>query len=240
MTRTPGSELQTPATLWWKRFVHEYARTLAKNVIGWVLIALSLVLGPMVPGPGGIPIFLIGFAMVSFPGKRRLTARVMRGRQIGRPHRTYHLVSVAISLVLASVGTLLLTLNSRLGVWLAGAIADPRLAVFCAYLALASIFWMGMRLLPSIVNVFLPWVPPIRRKIRPWMRRHGLHLLPPRHRDRHAPFDSGHRPHDEILMVTERFSVQFRHLWLRGRRWALYLACVGLVVLVAWVTLKHR
>ena len=42
-------------------------------------ILLSFVAGPLVPGPGGIPLFLIGFTLISFPGKRRLTARVLRG-----------------------------------------------------------------------------------------------------------------------------------------------------------------
>src|SRR4051794_39837583 len=54
----------------------------AKNVIGWGLILAAFVLGPLVPGPGGIPLFLVGFAMITFPGKRRLTARVLRGRPL--------------------------------------------------------------------------------------------------------------------------------------------------------------
>lgn len=235
----PVSEFQTPAPSRWKRFVHGYAWSLAKNVIGWLLIAASLVLGPAVPGPGGIPIFLIGFAMVSFPGKRRLTARVFRGRRIGRPHRIYHLLCLAISLLLPSIATFLFTLDSHLRLWLAASVADPRLVILCAYFALVAICWMAMRLLPAIVNLLLPWVPRIRRKIRPWMRQHGLHLLPPRHRDRHAPFDSGHRPHDEILEFTEHFSAQFGPLWHRRRRWLLYLACVVLLVFVAWVTLRN-
>ena len=237
---TPVDELPTPATLPWKRLVHGYAWSLGKNVIGWMLIAASLVIGPAVPGPGGIPLFLIGFAMISFPGKRQLTARVFRGRRIGRPHRVYQLLCLAISLLLPSVATFLFTLDSHLRVWLAGAVADPRLVVLCAYFALVAICWTAMRLLPWIVNLLLPWVPPIRRKIRPWMRQRGIHLLPPRHRDRHAPFDSGHRPHDEILEFTEQFSAQFRPVWQRGRRWFLYLAAVGVIVLVAWVTFKHR
>jgi hypothetical protein len=236
----PTSELQTPATSPWKRFTHTYAWPIARNVIGWLLIAASLVLGPAVPGPGGIPLFLIGFAMVSFPGKRRLTARVFRGRPIGHPHRIYYLICLAISLLLPSVATFLFALDSHLRLWLAKAVSDPRLVVLCAYLALVAICWTALRLLPAILNLCLPWVPPIRRKIRPWMRQRGMHLLPPRHRDRQAPFDSGHRPRDEILEFTERFSAQFLPLWRRARRWTLYVACVGLAVLVVWLTLRHR
>src|SRR5689334_23334480 len=47
-----------------------------KNVIGWLLILTAMVMGPLVPGPGGLPLFLIGFALITFPGKRRITARI--------------------------------------------------------------------------------------------------------------------------------------------------------------------
>ena len=236
----PTSELRALEMSHWKRFLHDYAWSLAKNVIGWVLIGASLVLGPAVPGPGGIPLFLIGFAMVSFPGKRRLTARVLRGRRLGRPPRVYHLVCLAISLLLPSVATFLLALDSHLRARLAAATTDPRLVMLCAYFALVAICWTAMRLLPAIVNLCLPWVPPIRRKIRPWMRQRGMHLLPPRHRDRQAPFDSGYRPHDEILEFTEHFSAYFLSLWRRWRRWICWVAALGMLMLVAWWTLRHR
>ena len=65
-----------------KEFFAGYFWFILKNVIGWTLMLLSPVLGVAVPGPGGLPLFLIGFALVTFPGKRRLTARVMRGRRM--------------------------------------------------------------------------------------------------------------------------------------------------------------
>src|SRR5213078_1423888 len=43
----------------------------------------------VLPGPGGLPIFLIGFALVTFPGKRKLTARVLRGRRLRIEDRAY-------------------------------------------------------------------------------------------------------------------------------------------------------
>jgi hypothetical protein len=61
-------------------FFSGYFWFIFKNVIGWMLIILAIPVGLTVPGPGGIPIFLIGFALVTFPGKRKLTSRVMRGR----------------------------------------------------------------------------------------------------------------------------------------------------------------
>lgn len=62
-----------------RQFARDYAWWIAKNVLGYTLMLASVPLGALVPGPGGIPVFLIGFAMVSFPGKRHLTARVFRG-----------------------------------------------------------------------------------------------------------------------------------------------------------------
>src|SRR5687767_9383678 len=53
-----------------------------KNVVGWILILGAMALGPLVPGPGGLPLFLIGFGLITFPGKRRITARVLSGAPI--------------------------------------------------------------------------------------------------------------------------------------------------------------
>ena len=69
-----------PLTL--RSIVRDYVWVVGKNVVGWLLIAASPVLGITLPGPGGIPVFLVGFALVSFPGKRRLTARALRQRQL--------------------------------------------------------------------------------------------------------------------------------------------------------------
>src|SRR3990170_4838173 len=53
-----------------------------KNLIGWVLIIGAFPLGALIPGPGGIPLFLIGFGLITFPGKRHFTARLMRGHPV--------------------------------------------------------------------------------------------------------------------------------------------------------------
>ncbi len=52
-----------------------------KNLLGLVFLAGSVILGP-VPGPGGIVFFLVGFGLISFPGKRRFTVRIFRGPHV--------------------------------------------------------------------------------------------------------------------------------------------------------------
>src|SRR5687768_4928245 len=74
----PRKALQLPLRLRWSFF--DYFWFVLKNVLGWIFILGSLPVGLAVPGPGGIPLFLIGFALVTFPGKRRITTHVMRGR----------------------------------------------------------------------------------------------------------------------------------------------------------------
>src|SRR6185436_11852003 len=75
------------------QFFTSYFWFIVKNVIGWIFILGSLPIGIALPGPGGIPLFLIGFALVTFPGKRRLTARVLRGRRMQLEARVYAVIS---------------------------------------------------------------------------------------------------------------------------------------------------
>ena len=86
-----------------QRFLGSRYWLVLKNVIGWPLILLSFVAGPLVPGPGGIPLFLIGFALISFPGKRRLTARVLRGKPVRFKTRPFALISLCVALTMAAV-----------------------------------------------------------------------------------------------------------------------------------------
>src|SRR4051812_40634215 len=97
---TPAPKLPAAATspaasspLKWidraQAFLSEYAWFIIRNVVGWVLILASIPVGVLLPGPGGLPMFLIGFALVTFPGKRKLTARVLRGRLLRLEDRAY-------------------------------------------------------------------------------------------------------------------------------------------------------
>ena len=76
----------------------------------------GVIAGPLVPGPGGIPLFLIGFALITFPGKRRLTARVLRGRPIALESIRLTLVTIGIALALAVPA---LVLAPRWSEWIA-------------------------------------------------------------------------------------------------------------------------
>src|SRR3954449_4971044 len=71
-----------------------------KNVIGWVLIIEAFPLGAMFPGPGGIPLFLIGFGLIAFPGKRHLTARVLRGVPVPRDSKQFRFAVALLGIVL--------------------------------------------------------------------------------------------------------------------------------------------
>src|SRR6476660_8147226 len=75
-----------------QRFLKSWFWFILKNILGWVLILAAFAAGPLVPGPGGIPLFLIGFALITFPGKRRLTARVLRGRPLRIPGGPFVLI----------------------------------------------------------------------------------------------------------------------------------------------------
>src|SRR5438067_6919242 len=81
------------------RFFASYAWLILKNIVGWAFILVSPAVGFTLPGPGGIPLFLIGFALVTFPGKRRLTARVLRGRVMDLQLKRFDIIEIAIAVV---------------------------------------------------------------------------------------------------------------------------------------------
>lgn len=189
-----------------------------KNVIGWILILTAMALGPLVPGPGGLPLFLIGFGLITFPGKRRITARVLSGAPVDPGSRAYRrgvaLVAVfvpAIVLVYLAYEGLLPWPYSTKATWVYGAV----------YVVAASLMWaFGWRSVKP-VNWLLRFVPRIRRKIRPWLRRRGIDLLPPRRRRRRmepgGPMTR--EPDMEILAIHERHHHRVRWMWQTSKPW---------------------
>lgn len=220
-----------------------------KNVLGWILILTAMALGPLVPGPGGLPLFLIGFALITFPGKRRITARLLSGAPIDPHGRAYRrgvaLVSVllpAVVLVYLGYERLLPYRDSTRASWVYGAI----------YVVTAGLMWAFGHRSGDLMNWLLKLAPRIRRKIRPWLRRKGIDLLPPRRRRR--PIGRGgpitRDPDDEILAIHSRHQDRFHRVWAIGKPWAKRIA--GLVITAAiffwmlqpvarhWDEVKHR
>ena len=186
-----------------QKFLAGYTWLVLKNVLGWLLILTSFVAGPLVPGPGGIPLFLIGFALVSFPGKRRLTARVLRGRQVRFHHGPFVLVTLAVALAVPAV---VLGVARRRSPRVEQLYADRLLALALVYAVGAAVTWLLVRASPRALNLLLRVVAKGRRRFRPWLRRHRIRLLPPRWRRRRV-HESGVGPlrlKDEILKFYKK------------------------------------
>jgi hypothetical protein len=200
--RRPDSKPPPPKASARKQFWTRYSWLILRNVLGWTLILISFLVGPLVPGPGGIPLFLIGFALVSLPGKRRLTARVLRGKPIRHRTKWFSRISLAIAIA-ASVAAL-----SATRPWNHWPMARPLelLVASAAYVLGIAAAWLVIRLTLVLTNVLLLFSPRARRRIRPWLRHHHIRLLPPRRRQR-LPHEHGRGPHklnDEILKLGRR------------------------------------
>src|SRR5690349_5568856 len=180
MAQTSQSDRQAPALSRRERFFAGYLWLILKNLLGWTLILLSLVAGPLIPGPGGIPLFLIGFALVTFPGKRRLTARVLRGI-IARPGtRGYRVGSAVVAVLLPAAVSVYLATLAPAPVRRVFAGAAPRTTglVAAAYVGAALAIGFAAPHAAGLLNWVLGLAPRTRRKVRPWLRRHGIDLLP--------------------------------------------------------------
>lgn len=210
-----------PLAIRWS--VGDWAWFIAKNILGWTLIVFSFPLGMMVPGPGGIPIFLIGFALITFPGKRNLTARVMRGRPVHRENRGYRIFVIVFSLLAPFA-----FLSWLRGRWVAN---EPVSIWFLAYLCGVVLLWIfGLRGV-HIINAGLALMPKVRRKIRPWMRRKGLDLLPPRRRRRFLGGHPVNEPDEGILEIHARHHDRIRRYWDAAKPWLRRI--IGLAITLA-------
>ncbi len=208
-----------------QRLFMTYAWLVLKNVIGWLLILFSLPAGALLPGPGGIPMFLIGFAMISFPGKRKLTARVARGKPIPKNSLTYQW-GVAITCVVAPMAFLLYVYIQRDDPWVKPLLhlcgADRHGIVYvAAYILLAGALWVLLWPGRTLINWGLQIVARIRRKVRPLLRRYGVDLLPARRRRRRLTADGPFQrePDSEILEIHERHYRTASIAWNRSKPW---------------------
>ena len=227
-------------------FFRRYAWWLGRNIVGWILVVAAWPLGVLIPGPGGIPLFLIGFALVSFPGKRQLTTRVLRGRKYNITSRQVlqWVCVAAVFIVLA--GPVAVIAYYRLqpdlaayGKWLPAAGVGGFFVVYCV---LMGLLWLA--------NAAMTVVPRIRRKVRPWMRDHGIRLLPPRsgrrkRRGRMAgptleyQTPSGDGDEDEILHIDDRYQKKADGLWKRIKPyWKRGLGLLLMAAIFFWMGRK--
>jgi len=60
-------------------------KRIARNVVGWILVVVGLVLSlPGIPGPG-ILVLLIGLFLIDFPGKAKLQRKILSSPAVTRP-----------------------------------------------------------------------------------------------------------------------------------------------------------
>ena len=127
----------------------------------------------------GFPLFLIGFAMITFPGKRGLTARVMRGRPLRKNSPQTICGEIIAAFALPALMVWILSIGFRQQMSRHG----PG-HVWTVYGLTVIAAAMVVRLSVRLINYGLTFAPGLRRKIRPWMRQRGINLLPPRRRQR--------------------------------------------------------
>jgi hypothetical protein len=236
---SPQPTVQTPPPR--GRLVYYYLWLVLKNVIGWALILASGPVGLTLPGPGGLPLFFIGFAMITFPGKRALTSRVMRGRPWRQDSRRTIAVEILVALLLPAVVVWVLSLHFRERLQPYGAAA-----VFAVYALAVVASFMVVRLGVRAMNYGLTFVPALRRWVRPWMRHHGFDLLPPRRRKRlqhHRQQDVNPIRGDEmdtgILEVNARFHDRLKSLWRRAKPWVQVASIAITAAVLYWVIYKY-
>ena len=179
-----------------RAFVARYIAVIIKNVVGWALMLSALVLGSFFPIPIGTPLFLIGFAMISLPGKRRLTSSALRGIPIRIYTRNAFWWRLAISLLLPPAALWFLAFQR----WPVLHPSQMTLGRLCTvYTVAIAGAWVLTWIVLRAINVVVRFLPKVRRRVRPWMREHGINLLPPRRKRRRAA--STQRSDDEQILT---------------------------------------
>lgn len=239
---SPASQLRQRAI----DFFAGYFWLVFKNVVGWILILTSPALGIVVPGPGGLPAFLIGFALVTFPGKRRLTSRVMSGRGLPLEMQIFTFVTAFFAIITTCI--LMWILSSRVYKLLSVEVVDiparqnATYAATFVWLIVTGLFalgatWLVMRLALRVVNYVLRGAPIIRRKIRPWLRKKGFNLLPAR-RKKVATAMAAADSDEEILEIAPRHHHRLRTIGAWALLWAKRALSVAITVAIFYFMLR--
>jgi uncharacterized membrane protein YbhN (UPF0104 family) len=202
-----------------------------RNVVGWILIFASPVVG-FLPGPGGILVFIIGFALASIPGKRRITTRVMRGKPI-RINQT-SLVVLTTLLSIAACAAIVFTYRAHLDAvvrWLEITDDDYErvfaLIIGTSLLAI-PVSWLFIKIALLVINFMLRTLPFARRYARPWLAKRGVRFLPSRRKS-----DA-----NEILQISASNQKRVVAIWQWTYRWARRAAIIGLTVWIFYAILK--
>jgi len=231
---TPSTSPAKPFHELVQQFLRDYAWWIVKNVLGWVLILLSPILGAAIPGPGGIPVFLIGFALVTFPGKRGLRARVFRGREL-ETGGMFARVAAAVGAVVLPLAVAVVLRIEFLPVLGNELFSSPWLAVVVAGCVVASYFVTPVVL--RVVNWVIRLMPRVRRFIRPMMRRKGIDLLPPRRRRRLRQHKPG-AVDAEILEFSPKYGQQANRAWSTAKPWIRRGLAVVLLGVIFYMMLR--
>ncbi len=219
---------EAPRRVAWSFF--DYFWFVLKNVLGWIFILGSPGIGIVLPGPGGLPMFLIGFALVTFPGKRKITSHVMRGRPMQIDPQVFTLVATVASIAVTA-----------LIIWLmVGYYEDilkkmhvSFLGVFGICALAAAITWLIMRLVVSTVNWVLRRMPRVRKFIRPWLRKYGINLLPPRRQRNKLSGKYVESDANEILTFSDNYRIRLKASWSFLKPWLKRVFSVTITVAIA-------
>ncbi|MDQ3440307.1 MAG: hypothetical protein M3478_08145, partial [Planctomycetota bacterium] len=197
-------------------FFAGYFWFILKNVIGWLLMLSALPIGVVLPGPGGLPIFIVGFALVTFPGKRKLTARVMRGRGMQLESAFFTTITSFISILLT--GVILSILVAKWG-WVIKSYSIPVIPIVLVCLLAAAVTWLVTRLTLRVADWLLRNMPRARRFIRPWLRKKGFYLLPPRRKAGTETSNATLASNEEILEIHPRHQTRLIATWNFLKPW---------------------
>ncbi|MFT3787299.1 MAG: hypothetical protein QM770_14215 [Tepidisphaeraceae bacterium] len=208
-----------------------------KNVIGWALMLIAWPIGVALPGPGGIPIFLLGFALATIPGKRRMTTHVMRGRPVRVRPGAFVAVATALSVIVVFSlfwffhrrrEWILDTLNLR-----GSSVGERVLLITMVVLIAVVVCWVTIRVALLAVNFFLRGLPRARRMVKPWLKKHGIHFLPARRAEKRG----GKRTvnENEILEISPEGKRKFANVgwWLVN--WLIRVAALSLLLWILWL-----
>lgn len=223
-----------------RKYFQGYFWAILKNVVGLLLVLLAFPAVALVPIPGGGPLmFLVGFALVAFPGKRRITSAVMRGRPLRVEAQIFTTATTIVSLIV--ITAMLAVIGGQYKRLIVHFHLDPDdsrpgfIAAVAGLCVLATLVtWAMMWLLLRGTNILIRLVPRARRMMRPIMRKYGIVLLPP------PRFGSAgvERSRQEIIELSPTSKRRFATAWLYLKPWLKRMGGLGITILLIYSMVK--